>query len=96
MIETLILLTAIPLLAEGDVRASGSVHNRLDSMAARIGGLTKKVSSTGFRAVKMNPKIALAQKIAVASRMGPEASRTRIGQVAFQNSVQLLDRARPA
>ena len=34
--ETLILLTAILLLAAGAVRVSDSVHSRFDSIAARI------------------------------------------------------------
>ena len=59
-----------------------------------MGGLTKKLSSTGFHAVRTNPRTAPAQKIAVASRIGRAASRTRVGQVARQNSVQLLDLAR--
>ena len=48
MSETLMLLTAIPLLTAGAVFVSDSVHSRFDSMAFRMGGLMKKLSSTGF------------------------------------------------
>jgi hypothetical protein len=96
MSETLVLLTAIPLLAAGAVFVSDSVHSRLDSIALRIGGLMKKFSNTGFCADRKNPRIALAQKIPVANRIGRVASRTRKGHVSRQNSVQLVDLARPA
>ncbi len=64
-------------------------------MADRIAGLTKKPSSDGFSRVRKNPRIAPTQKIPVASRIGRAAVRTRVGQVSRQNSVQLLDLARP-
>ena len=90
------MLTAIWLPAAGATRVSDSVHSRFDSMAARIAGLTKKPSSTGFRAVSTNPRIEPPQKSTVARRIGRAAWRTRAGQVSRQNSNQPLDLARPA
>jgi hypothetical protein len=92
----LILLTAIPLPAVGAVFVSDSVHSRFAAMASRIGALTKKPSSTGFPAVRKNPRIALAQNTPVASKIGRAAARTCPGHVSRQNSFQLLDLARSA
>ena len=91
---TLILFVAMALLAVAEARVSDWVQSRFASMASRMGGLTKKPSSTGFHAVRMNPRIAPAQKIPVASRIGRAACRTCIGQVSPQNVAQLLDRGR--
>ncbi len=68
--ETPMLLVAIRLLAIGAMLVSELVQSFFDWMAARIGGLTKKLSSTGFWAVKKKPTTALTQKIPVATRMG--------------------------
>ena len=87
--ETLMLLTAIWLLAAGAVRVSDSVQSRFASMAARIGGLTKKFSSTGFCAVRKNPRIALAQKRS-------RGQQDRAGCLAHPHRPGLLPELRPA
>lgn len=94
--ETRMLLVAIWLPAPGAVRVSDSVQSLPESIASRIGALTKKPARSGFCAVRPKPRTAPPQNRPAASRIGRAEARTCAGQVLRQKSHQFLDRPRSA